>query len=564
MSDQNKKQPARRPASFGSSKNGKRSGFLIQAGILAAAGIICRIIGLLYRSPLTSIIGDEGNGYYSQGYNIYNIILLISSYSIPLAISKVVSAKLALKEYKNAHRVFQCALIYVVIVGSIASLFAFFGAPFLVDGSSAMLVLRILAPTIFFSGLLGVFRGYFQAHGSMVQTSISQILEQILNAVVSIGAAHFFTQLCLEKLGSESEVATYGAAGSALGTGAGVLTGLLFMLLVFWLNYPYFKRRRFHTKNEKVDSYGTIFKSLLLLVTPVIFSTFIYNLSTTLDMKVYMHVMEEVKGWSVRFTNSQYGIFSTKYMVIINIPIAIASSISSAMIPGVSGCYAKNELEATKNKVQEVIRFTMFLAIPSAIGLIVLAYPVMSLLFSQPESLITAASLLRWGGICTVFYCLSTVSNGILQAIGAMNKPVKNAFLALILHMVFLLPLLYFTNWNLYALIVGAGSYSLIMCILNAFSVRKCLHFKQDIKKTFLLPGAAALVMGVIVWAVYHGTYAVLKTNFISLMLSICLGASVYFVFLILFGAVTKDELSHIPKGNILVSIGEKLHLFRS
>ncbi|MBR5945048.1 MAG: oligosaccharide flippase family protein, partial [Lachnospiraceae bacterium] len=123
------------------------SNFIVQAGILAAAGIVTKIIGLLYRSPLTSIIGDEGNGYYSAAYYWYTIILLVASYSIPSAISKVISQKLALKEYRNAHRVFKCAFVYVVVVGGIASVVCFFFAPYFVDTEGAARVLRVFAPT---------------------------------------------------------------------------------------------------------------------------------------------------------------------------------------------------------------------------------------------------------------------------------------------------------------------------------------------------------------------------------------------------------------------------------
>ncbi|MBO6164583.1 MAG: oligosaccharide flippase family protein, partial [Lachnospiraceae bacterium] len=169
-------------------KNKKNDSFILQAGILAASGIIVRIIGILYRSPLTSIIGDEGNGYYGAAYNIYTIILLLASYSIPSAISKVIAQKLALKEYRNAHRIFRCAFIYVFVVGGLASVLTFCFAGVLVD-ENAVPVLRVFTPTIFLSGILGVYRGYFQAHRTMVQTSLSQILEQILNAIISILAA---------------------------------------------------------------------------------------------------------------------------------------------------------------------------------------------------------------------------------------------------------------------------------------------------------------------------------------------------------------------------------------
>ena len=138
--------------------NKKKDGFIMQAGILAIAGIIVRIIGLLYNTPLVAIIGDEGNGYYNSAYYAYSIVLLISSYSIPSAVSKVIAQRLATKEYRNAHRIFLCAFLYVLVVGGIASLFVFFGAGLLVEMESAILPLRVLAPTIFLSGILGVFR----------------------------------------------------------------------------------------------------------------------------------------------------------------------------------------------------------------------------------------------------------------------------------------------------------------------------------------------------------------------------------------------------------------------
>ena len=180
------------------SQEKKNDGFIMQAGILAITGILVRVIGILYRAPRTGIIGDEGNGYYTSAYNIYTIILLISSYSIPSAISKVIAQRLALREYRNAHKIFRCSILYVFIVGGVASLVAFFAAPWLVETNSTI-VLRVFAPTIFLSGFLGVLRGYLQAHRTMLQTSFSQIIEQILNAVVSLGAAYLLIKTVSEK-----------------------------------------------------------------------------------------------------------------------------------------------------------------------------------------------------------------------------------------------------------------------------------------------------------------------------------------------------------------------------
>ena len=243
----------------------KQNNFVLQAGILAASGMIVKVISLIYRSPLLSIIGLEGNGYYSTAINIYTIILLISSYSIPSAISKVIAQKLAFKEYRNAQRVFQCALVYVLVVGGAAAVFTFAAAPFLMSKSeNSIVALRVLAPTIFFSGLLGVLRGYFQAHGSMLHTSLSQILEQILNAVVSILAGYLLIKMVADQ--SETTQAVYGSAGSALGTGAGVVTALLFMFGMYMLNHRTINRRMKYDRSGQLDSYGEIFKLIFTIV----------------------------------------------------------------------------------------------------------------------------------------------------------------------------------------------------------------------------------------------------------------------------------------------------------
>ena len=151
-----------------------------------------RIIGMIYRIPVTNIIGDKGNGYYASAYYIYNIMLLISSYSLPLAISKVVSARLSNRQYRNASKVFRGGLIFACITGGTAGLVVLFGADklaeFLKEPLSAI-ALRIFAPTLLIVAVMGVFRGYFQGMGNMVPTAVSQIIEQIINAVISIVAA---------------------------------------------------------------------------------------------------------------------------------------------------------------------------------------------------------------------------------------------------------------------------------------------------------------------------------------------------------------------------------------
>lgn len=536
----------------------KSDGFIMQAGILAMAGIICRIIGILYRSPLAAIIGDEGNGYYGSAYNIYTIILLISSYSIPAAISKVIAGKLALKEYKNAQRIFYCAFIYVIVVGGCASLFAFFGAGFLVE-QNAVMVLRVFSPTIFVSGLLGVLRGYFQAHKTMVQTSVSQILEQILNAIISIMAAYLLKQLVIDR--DPSTQAVYGAMGSALGTGAGVLIALAFMTFMYGMHKKEIKERIQKDEHKEVLEYSEIFKIIFSLVTPFILSTFIYNFSTSLDETIYRKILKLMKDVDVSQIAIWYGVYSGKAVVISNIPIAIASAMSAAMIPSVSGKYATGDVKGTRSKVHTAILTTMLIAIPSMVGIFVLAEPVVSFLFPGQSNIPLAGALLRALSVTVVFYSLSTLTNAVLQGIGKVTTPVYHAAIALIVQTLVLIPCLIFTELNLYSIAIATIVYSFLMCVLNQRAVRKYLDYKQDMKKIFVLPILASVIMGIVAYFAYKLLYAVIKSNVVSLLISVAIAAFVYGILILKLGVLNKDDILAMPKGKKLAGILTKLHL---
>ena len=535
----------------------KKDNFVAQAGILAMAGIVVRIIGLLYRSPLTSIIGDEGNGYYSFAYNIYTIILLISSYSIPSAIAKVMAQRIAFGEYRNAHRIFKCAILYVVVVGGAASLFAYFAAPYLVV-ENAVPVLRIFAPTIFLSGLLGVLRGYFQAHRTMVPTSASQVLEQILNACVSIGAAW----LLVRNLGDGDNTlkAVRGASGSALGTGSGVLIALIFMLAIYLRKRKNILAEVEADESGKEDSYGQLFKVLLLVVTPFILSTFIYNLSTSMNQTIYSKICMQIKHFTQDEAATMYGIFSGKSVVITNIPIAFSSAMAAALIPGISAAFAKGNIDLTKKKVDLAEKVTMMIAIPSSVGLFVLARPIMQLLFPQKASLDMAAALLRALAITVVFYSLSTLTNAVLQGIGKVSVPVYHAAIALVAQVIVLVVLLIGTNINLYALVFASATYSLLMCVLNARAVRKYLDYKEDMKQIFIKPFLAAAFMGLVAWFVFMGCDLLMDSR-IALIPTLAIAIIVYFIFIIKFGAVTETEMKAVPSGTKLIRAAKKLHL---
>ena len=545
----------------------KKDGIIVQAGILAMATVISRIIGLLYTSPLTAIIGDTGNGYYSAAYQIYVIVLLISSFSIPSAMAKILSQKMAVGEYRNAQRIFHCVLVYVIVVGAIASAILYFFADRFVMGNSVT-VLKVFAPTVFLSGLLGSLRGFFQAQKTMVPTSVSQIVEQMANALVSVGGAYLLMQMVAGT--SDTNRAMYGAIGSALGTGSGVLIGLIFMFVFYQLHKSSFLEKVKEDQHKELPV-GPIFIMIFSIVTPFILSTCIYNVSSFLNYEVFSNILVGVKGMDYDDVARSYGIYARKALVITNLPIALSSAMASAMIPNISSSFAKGDLVETEATVKKAMRAIMMVTIPSAVGLIVLARPIIYILFPQKTSLDEAATVMMVLAVTVVFYSISTLSNAVLQGVGRVNIPVVNALVALVLQTAVLGILLLTTDVNSYGLAIAAICYSFVMCILNSLALKKKILIKLDITKTYVIPVISALIMGIVAFIIYD-IFDILFmkiigreyfANLFAVCIAVVVSMIVYALLMIALKGATETEIIALPKGVKIAKFLKKIHLLK-
>ena len=506
----------------------QKNNLLRNASFLMIAALISKVIGLRYNSPLSECGGEIGIGYYGLAQNAYLILLMIASFSIPQAVSKVIAERLAFKEYKNAQKFFRGALIYTMILSGASALFCLFGAKYMIPSNQpgATLALQVLAPTIFLSGILGVYRGYFQAHSNMLPTSLSQIIEQILNAAVSIGAAwlfiHFFSD------GTKEGIAKWGAAGGTVGTGAGVLIALLFMAAAYEVNRKQIARHVRADQTGKEDSYREIFRVLFLIVTPIIFSSFIYNINGYINGVMYSELAGR-QGVNSEVVSTLYGEYSVYFLTIINIPLTLAGAVPTSMIPEVSALYAQHRRKAARRKIDEATQLSMFISIPAAVGLAVLAYPITRLLFPNTNG--TAGTLLLIGAVTIIFNTNSNVSNGVLQGIGKANLPMWNAAIALVINVGLLVALLQLTSLGIYAVLVATIVYSIVICILNDISMKKYIHYKNPWGTVYLCPLLASIPMGVAAGGIYYLLELVTGSNLISLLFAIAIGGMIYLSF---------------------------------
>ena len=542
------------------------SNFIIQGSILAIAGIIVRLIGMLYRIPLANYIGDEGNGYYSAAYNIYSIMLILSSYSLPVAVSKMVSARLARGQYRNVRKILRAALFYATIVGGVGFCALWFGSGFFAEHVIKMpysaYALKVLAPTVWVMAYLGVLRGFFQGHSTMVPTAVSQIFEQIVNAVISLLAAKSLFDLGVKSnlvYGSTEYSYAFGAAGGALGTGAGALTALILFVGLYLMYRPKMKRRIRKEQGTSAESYGMITSTLFLTVVPIIVSSSLYNSSTVIDNVLFGQIMTGLG--EAKQIASQWGIYSGKYHLLFNIPVAVANSLSSSLIPALSRAVAEKDRKQTLNRIASAIRFSMIIAIPSAVGLAVLAAPISNLLFPGRDNT-DLIKMTCYGSSAVVVYSLSTVTNAVLQGINRMKTPIRNAGISLVLHTVILFVMLRYLHMGIYGVLYANILFALFICILNARSIARFKRYRQEVKKTFLIPMVASAVMGAAAFGVYRAAYSIFG-NLISTGISVLVAVAVYFVLLILLKGVDAQELRSMPGGTRLSGVARKLHLMR-
>ena len=369
---------------------------------------------------MTRIIGDEGMGLYTIAYEIYGLALILSSYSLPIAVSKLISAKNIKREYKNSYRIFICAMGFALVVGLVSTLVLFFGANFFAtvvnNDPKAILPIRVLAPTLFVFSIMGVLRGFYQGKNTMIPTAVSQIIEQIVNAFVSILGAYFF----MKSFSASTNIEAYGAAGATLGTLIGAIAGLLFLVFVYILYRPVLNRQIKKDRSTYLDSYKDIYKMIIITISPIILSQTVYHISGVIDNALFGNIMasKEVAYFdNTVFNNTNpaslyslenirvlLGIYNNKYRTLTNIPVAIASAIGAAIITSIAAAKAKGMDAVIRNRTHIAIKFNMIIAIPAAVGMGVLAYPILNMLFPGANQL--DANYLKLGSIAIVFFSI--------------------------------------------------------------------------------------------------------------------------------------------------------------
>ena len=536
----------------------KRKGsFVKQAAILATAGILVRFLGFVYRVPLTNMIGDQGNGIYSAGYYIYTFLLILSSAGLPAAISKMVSERIAIKEYRNAHRVFQSALI---VSGSLGLLFAILLGVFarqiatFANAPESYYCIVTLSPTIFIVAIMSAFRGYFQGMNTMIPTAISQIVEQIVNAFFSVYLAYIFLSFGVSA--GEKNI-PMGAAGGTAGTGIGAAAGLLVVIFSYFLIRPTIKKKvkRCHqtTEESRLDTA----KQLFATAWPIIAGTAVFSITNLIDMNMVTRILENT-GFSHNEALDLYGQLSGKYVTLTTLPVSISTALATAALPSIAASVKLRDLKQVRRKMNLTFRISMIISVPAAVGIGVLGEPIIHLLFPKAMA---GGALLTVGAISILFLALCQTATGILQGIGHIKVPVIGAILGAIVKVILNYLLIGIPELNVLGAVLSTTGCYLVAAVFDVIMLSRISGIKFDMMGTLLKPVAGATAMGVTALAVYHVIIMAYPSNALATIVAILFAMGIYGMVMLLIGGITEEDLMSLPMGKKIVGSLRRLRL---
>lgn len=537
----------------------KKSTFFGGAAILAAGIAIVKLIGALYKIPLGNVLDDEGYGHFNNAYVIYNLLLMISTAGLPVALSKSISEASTLGRRNQVHRIFNVALVTFFILGTVSFLVMFALAQPLADlqgDGAAVQAVRAIAPACFFVCILSTFRGYAQGHGNMVPTAVSQIIEALGKLVIGLALAWL-----LVKAGASSSDA---AAGAIFGVTCGAGICLVYLIV------EHVMRRRGESGHptDTPETPGVILKRLLVIAVPITLCASVTPITSWLDTAQVQNILRDVmNAQPAQWYEAQklidpkvvdpvvaaYGAYQ-KAITIYNLPSSFMVALTASVIPAISACRTRRDFQGAGRIAESSMRVGMLLALPAGIGLSVLSSPIMYLLYSDTDHAIADPSMLILG-IASVFVCVMLVCNSVLQASGFVNLPIFIMIAGCAAKLIV-------NNFMVrHVGAVGAAVGTLvcyvIVAVLELFLIKRVIPAAPEYTRVFAKPMVAAGVMGIAVWAVYGLLHRFLG-NTLSTMGAIGVGVVVYAVLVVALKAISRQDLSLMPKGD---KIAKLLHL---
>ena len=508
------------------------------AAILAAGIVLVKIISAVYKMPLINILGS-GYTDFTNAFNIFNILLMISTAGIPVAMSKMISQANAQGNRAQVHKIFRVSALFFLIFGAVCSLVMFIGADAfagLMNNPKSALSMRVLAPSVFFVSGLAALRGYAQGHSNMTPSSVSQIIEALFKLIVGLSLAMF-----LVRIGKDESTA---AAGAIVGVTVSELAALLYMV------WDFYRTRSSEPRGPRSKTWSSkkILVVCLTLAIPITLTSSATSIITAVDTSLVQGQLQNALGMSLddaRDLFYQYSGVQTVYQI----PASLMVAITASVIPAVTVFFQQGNKKGAARVVGSALKTASIITFPAGIGMLVLGKPIVMLLFPRLKADI-AGPILSLLGAASIFVCIMLVCNSILQAHGILNLPIATMAIGGIIMVIFDYFVVAIPDINIFGSPIGTCIGYGTTCLLDLLLVDRIVPGCPNYVKVFAKPLISAGMMGVAAWAVYGLIFRVTARNAVALILSIGVAGLIYLALLVLLRTLTKDDLSLMPKGD--------------
>lgn len=527
----------------------KKQTFLHGAALLAMATAVVKLIGAFYKIPLKMIIGDQGYGYFVTAYDVYSVLLLISTAGLPVAMSRLISQANALGNQNQVRKIYRTTRWIFLGLGIVSSAFMILGSKWLANEvlmqPNAAYAIACLGPCALFMGIISTFRGFFQGQGNMAPTSASQVLEAFIKLLVGLGLAFLLTL--------RYNSVPLAAAGAILGVTCSCLVSAIFLYTKFRPVY-----RQLPASSDRADSFKNTASALLVIAVPITIGSAGLQLLTVIEQKLYMSQLLNTLGLSQDTADTMKGIYSMT-MTIYNMPCAFIVPIAISVIPAITSALTlKNDI-AVRETEESAARVTGLISLPCSVGLCLLARPIMALLGGYTgEKLELATRLMTILGFCVFLYAIIQYTNALLQAHGFAHLPVVNMLLSGITKLAVVYILVGNPNIGILGAPIGSVLSYTAIATLNLLSIRRVVAQKPALLLNLLRPILPAGLMGIAVLCCNIILTHILGADASRVILCgvpIVVGVLVYIVGIALFKTVKREDCLLLPKGEKIAKL---------
>lgn len=551
----------------------KKHSFMVNVLIILFSQVMVKILGLVYRMVITNMngFGDQGNGYYNAGFQVYTLLLAISSVGIPNAISKMTSERNAIGDYKGSYKIFRSALLLFGIIGIACSILLFvssgFIASYVIKMERAKYVLMALSPSVFFVCISSVIRGYFTGMNNMKATSSSQILEQVFKCLLTVVIVYVMSRMVLFPKDLDLNSAAM-AAGANFATSLATVFSFIYLLI-------FYKKRQKNIKEQLLQSTGEtinipikkMFISILMISIPISLGSIIAAINRIVDTATI------TRGIEAAFANgiNAYGKFVAnptieqlgdeavrlagilaKSDTLLNLPIAMNIAFATVLVPSVSGALAIGDKKTASKNVSYSLLISILLILPCAVGYIVLAEPIYKLIYPNASF---GYDLLQLSSIALIFIALNQTISGSLQGLGKVYAPATGLLMGCIAKFILNIILIRQPSIHIYGAPISSIACQVISFTYGFSILSKNMPVKIGLIKYILKPILAAGVMGACAWGIYKGLMFFVNSNIISIFVSIIISAAIYFILVICLKILSEEDIKMLPMGEKILKL---------